>query len=79
MARDNGVRADVTEVSVVGERLVVGLKILASGAATSKDNVRWQVLCVGDGLITEIRGYERRGDAVTFATSGVSNWTAPSR
>lgn len=80
MARDNGVRADVTEVTVVGERLVIGLKILAT-ADGSKDNQRWQVLCVEDGLIAEIRGYERRGDAMTFATSGVSHWTpsAPTR
>ncbi len=65
MARDNGVRADVTEVTVVGERLVVGLKILACRRTTSKDNVRWQVLCVDDGLITRdprLRAPRRRDD-----------------
>ena len=75
MARDTGVRADVTEVTVVGERIVVGLKMLPSPTERSNPGgERWQVLSTEDGLVTEIRGYETRDEATTFATSGVSRW-----
>jgi hypothetical protein len=76
VARDNGVRADVTELDVVGERLVVGLKLrsLPDVNTDSEDGLRWQVLSVENGRIAEIRGYESRGEAREFADSGVSNW-----
>jgi ketosteroid isomerase-like protein len=77
LARVNGVRADITEVVVVGENLVVGLKLITADAK-AKNRPRWQVLSVKDGRITEIRGYERRGDATKFATSGVSKWKSRS-
>jgi len=77
MARDNGIRADVTEAIVVGERIVIGLVIRANpGAANGpRDGERWQVLCVDGGRVSEIRGYERRRDATSFASTGVSHWT----
>jgi ketosteroid isomerase-like protein len=78
LAQANGVSADVTEVVVVGENIVVGLKIHTNPKTKTKTktnvNTRWQVLSVRDGRIAEIRGYETRGDATSFATSGVSNW-----
>jgi hypothetical protein len=74
LARANGVRADITEVVVVHDAIVVGLTILASAPAKSKVTTRWQVLSVVDGRVAEIRGYERRGEAMAFATSGVSHW-----
>jgi hypothetical protein len=76
MARENGVRAEITDVVVIGENLVVGLKILADKERKprSKNVARWQVLSVEDGRITEIRGYETRGDATAYARSGVLNW-----
>jgi len=76
MARENGVRAHVFEVGVVGERIVVGLRIIADGAVASgsPDATRWQVLSVEDGRIGEIRGYDTRDDATAFATTGVSHW-----
>lgn len=78
LARENGVRADITEVVVVGDKLLVGLKILATkdGPSKSKNVTRWQVLSVEDSRITEIRGYESRGDAMAFAATGVSRWTS---
>ena len=81
VARDNGVRADVTELDVVGDRLVVGLKIRANsgGPANPSDGVRWQVLTVENGRIAEIRGYETRGEANEFAASGVSKWRGSHR
>jgi len=76
MARENGVRADVTEVVVIGTHIMVGLKVLANKERNpkSKNVARWQVLSTEGGRITEIRGYETRGDASTFAQSGVSRW-----
>ena len=75
LARENGVRAEITEVKVVKDTIVVGLKILPNAHTKAKVNTRWQVLSVHDGRIAEIRGYERRGEAMTFANSGVSQWT----
>jgi hypothetical protein len=75
LARENGVRAEVTEVNVVQDNILVGLRILANRQTKSTVNTRWQVLSVVDGRIAEIRGYERRGEAMTFATSGVSQWS----
>jgi ketosteroid isomerase-like protein len=74
LALENGVRAEITEVVVVNDNILVGMRILAT-AQRNKVNTRWQVLSVDDGRIAEIRGYERRGAAMTFATSGVSTWT----
>jgi hypothetical protein len=76
LARENGVRADITEVVTVGNHIVVGLKILPNAKDKEKppNAVRWQVLTVEDDLVTEIRGYETRGEATEFANSGVSNW-----
>jgi len=74
LAQASGVRADITEVTVMDENIVVGLKIRANPKTKSKVNARWQVLSVEDGRVAEIRGFETRGDATSFATSGVSNW-----
>lgn len=76
LARDNGVRADVTDVAIVGNHIVIGLKILPNpnDKKKARTSVRWQVLTVEDDLVTEIRGYETRGEATEFAKSGVSNW-----
>ena len=74
LARENGVRAEITEVTVVNDNILVGLKVLANTHTKSEVNTRWQVLSVVDGRVAEIRGYERRGEAMTFATSGVSQW-----
>ena len=74
LARENGVRAEITETRVVNTSILVGLKILAN-QHNSKVDTRWQVLSVRDGRIAEIRGYERRREAMAFATSGVSHWT----
>jgi hypothetical protein len=78
LARANGVRAEINDVVVVGESIVVGLKVLANTDADpkAKNRKRWQVMSVRDGRIAEIRGYETRGEATQFATSGVSNWVA---
>jgi ketosteroid isomerase-like protein len=78
LAQANGVRAEIKSVDVVGGHLVVGLKVLANKDIDpkAKNRTRWQVMSVRDGRIAEIRGYETRGEATDFATSGVSHWTS---
>ena len=74
-AKEKGVRAKVTDTVVIGEHIVVGLKMHSTdGSSNAPDGERWQVLTVADGRIDEIRGYETRGEATQFATSGVSHW-----
>ena len=76
MARDNGVRADITAMEIITNHVVIGLKVInPNDQQNSRNATRWQVLTVDDELVTEIRGYETRGAATEFATSGVSNWT----
>jgi ketosteroid isomerase-like protein len=77
LARDNGLRANVIEMTIVDDTIVVGLHIIATGDETSRpdDSPRWQVLSIRDGRVAEIRGYETRGEATEFATSGVSVWS----
>ncbi len=74
--KNNGVRADVTEMVIIDTNIVVGLQMRASPDVPSNpdDDVRWQVLSVEDGRVAEIRGYETRDEATEFASSGVSNW-----
>jgi hypothetical protein len=76
MARDNGVRADITDVVIIGNHIVIGLKVLngPNDKTRSRNVVRWQVLSVENDLVIEIRGYETRGNATAFAQSGVSTW-----
>lgn len=75
LARDNGVRAEITEMAILGNHIVIGLKVINPKDTKSRNVARWQVLTVDGDLVTEIRGYETRGEATAFATSGVSNWT----
>jgi len=77
MARDNGARADITEIVIEGNNIVVALKVLNAKAPSKAPNSeRWQVLSVDGGLVAEIRGYETRHEALEYAKSGVSQWRA---
>jgi ketosteroid isomerase-like protein len=77
MARERGISADVTNVEVIDDNIVVALTVHSTDehATHTTAQKRWQVLSVEDGRIAEIRGYEKRSDATTFAAAGVSNWT----
>ena len=66
--RDEGVRADVSEVTVTGSCILVGLTV--STTASPGDSERWQVLKVRDGLIVDIRAYDDRDEARTRAAMG---------
>jgi ketosteroid isomerase-like protein len=58
--RAAGTRAQVTEVDVVGDALLVGLMVDRGGSAGE----RWQVLTIGPDGVRDIRGHEDRASAV---------------
>lgn len=71
-ARDNGVRAKVTEVTVGAGKLLVGLQVAGSPAADQGGEAdRWQVLTVRGGRVTDIRGFDDRDEAA--ARAGVTS------
>jgi len=67
--RDSGARAHVSEVSVLGNRLLVGLKVAGTEEANERGGIatRWQILTVRDGRVVDIVGFETRGEAVAHA------------
>jgi ketosteroid isomerase-like protein len=72
--RAAGARATVSEVTVLGDRLVVGLAVGGSGAARERGGValRWQVLTVQGGRIVDIVGFDDRSEALARAGSSPS-------
>ena len=76
-ARDQGVRAEVTEVAAGTDRLLVGLVVSGrhgedgGHAGSGGARPRWQVLTVRDGLIADIRGFDDRAEAA--AEAGVTS------
>jgi hypothetical protein len=58
-----GMRAEVTETIVCGDRILVGLRV--TGRDESGD--RWQILTVRDGLVVDITGYDERAEAAASA------------
>ncbi|MGA2521139.1 MAG: nuclear transport factor 2 family protein [Acidimicrobiales bacterium] len=67
--KEAGVRADVSDVVVLGDRLLVSLMVRgAAGAEQSGPAVpRWQVLTVEGAHIVDIVGFDDRDEAVAFA------------
>jgi RimJ/RimL family protein N-acetyltransferase/ketosteroid isomerase-like protein len=65
--RDAGVRARVSEVSVHGDRVLVGLRVTGGQAADSGGAERWQVLTVRGGRVASITGFGKRDEAVAHA------------
>jgi hypothetical protein len=64
--RAAGVRAQVSELAVHGDKILVGLKVVGNRAAEDQggDADRWQVLTIRGGHVVDIRGFEERSDAV---------------
>jgi hypothetical protein len=67
--RESGARAEVTEVSSLGDRILVGLVTSRTDAAEERGDEanRWQLLTIRDGLIVDIAGFDQRTDAMEFA------------
>ena len=65
--RARGVRAVVTETSVFGDQILVGLTVFdrRSPSESGGPTERWQILTVRDGLVADIRGIENRTEAMS--------------
>jgi ketosteroid isomerase-like protein len=58
-------RAHVHDVTCHRDRILVAMTVTSPGSAVDQvDADRWQVLTVADGRISDIRGYDRRADAL---------------
>jgi len=70
-ARARGVRAEVTEVEVLGSRILVGTRIRGNDAADDAggETDRWQVFTVAAGQIMEIVGFDSRSEALARASA----------
>ena len=85
--REAGTRARVTETLVVGDKILVGLKVSGPADAVSQagEADRWQVLTVRGGRVAEIVGFGARNDAAAWAglepprpaAPGSIRWSAP--
>lgn len=86
-SREAGVRTRVTETQVVGDKILVSLRVAGPADATSPspEADRWQVLTVRSGRVAEIVGFGDRDDAAAWAgltsprpaVPGSINWSAP--
>ena len=67
--RDRGTTAEVSEVTVLGDRIIVGLVVAGSPAARERGGqaLRWQVLTVRNGRVVEIVGFDQRNKAAEWA------------
>jgi hypothetical protein len=67
--RDAGVRARVSETVVLGDRILVGLKVIGNRADEPADGEaeRWQVLTVRGGRVVDIVGFDERSEAMARA------------
>jgi hypothetical protein len=67
--REEGVRADVSDVTVLGHRLLVGLTVRGGEEARQRGGAaqRWQVLTVRHGLVVDIVGFDDRIEASAHA------------
>jgi len=67
--KESGVRAQVSEVAVLGDRILVGLRVKGTGATEESggEAERWQVLTVRAGRVVDIVGFAERSDAVARA------------
>lgn len=59
-----GMRTEVIETSVHGDRILVGLRVRSTTSGAGDSVGRWQVLTVVGGRVTDIRGFDDRDEAV---------------
>jgi hypothetical protein len=67
--RSAGARAQVIELTVEGDRLLVGLAVARDPEHPGVASERWQVLTVGPQGVRDIRGYEERHQASAALTA----------
>jgi ketosteroid isomerase-like protein len=66
----SGASAEVAEITVLGDRLLVGLVVRGTKQSRERGGraLRWQLLSVRDGRVIEIVGFERRDEVETYAS-----------
>jgi hypothetical protein len=71
--RDAGVRGHVSDVKVVGDRLLVSMTVRGSPGAEERGGaaLRWQVLTVRRGRVVDIVGFDDKSDAQASAGAPV--------
>jgi ketosteroid isomerase-like protein len=64
--RESGVRAEVSDVVVFGDRLVVSLIVRGTESAQERSGeaLRWQVLTIRGGRVVDIVGFDDKEDAL---------------
>ena len=67
----SGATATVSEATVLGDQLLVGLVVRGTGESQKRggDALRWQLLSVHDGLVDEIVGFDSRNEAEAHAAA----------
>ena len=60
--QEAGTTARVTELSVLDDKILVGLMVLRQGEYVE----RWQIFTVGPAGVADIRGFEDRRSAASF-------------
>src|SRR5487761_668828 len=67
--RQSGTRARVSEIAVLGNRILVGLSVERTQTAPESGGAaqRWQVLTLGGGRIVDIIAFDERAEAVARA------------
>jgi ketosteroid isomerase-like protein len=75
--RNSGARAQVTEVTVLGDRVLVGLvvSVTPSAQVRSGQALRWQVLTVRQGRVVDIVGFDQRSQAIEAAEVAAGDGT----
>jgi ketosteroid isomerase-like protein len=70
-AWERGGRATVSEITDIGDRLLVGLVVHGTRASRERGGAapRWQVLTVRGGRITDIVGFDTKEDALAYPSS----------
>lgn len=72
--KDQGAEAKVSELTVLGDRIIVGLEVAATQAAREcgGQTLRWQVFRMRNGRVVEIVGFDLRSQAVEWAGAPVT-------
>lgn len=65
----SGAPAKVSEVTVLGDRILVGLVVRGTNESQKRGGraLRWQLLTVRESRVVEIVGFDRRDEAATYA------------
>jgi len=68
-AKQSGASARVSEVTVLGDRILVGLVVVGTNESRSRGGhaARWQLLTVRDGRVVDIVGFEQKAEAAAWA------------